>query len=324
MIPYSFNQILFFFYVYCFIGWIIESTWVSSHQKKFVNRGFMRGPFIPIYGFGAITLLLSSITILQWPVAVFFSGMFAASVLEYFTGAAMEAIFKVRYWDYSKNKFNLNGHICLFTSLCWGFLSLVMNYFLHKPIETLCFSMGDTLVNYVTGAITIYFIVDLTLSFKAAFDLRDLIIAMDKAKEELRIMQKRLDVMIAYANEGASEQLDKVQDKISSITESVGDKVDVIGVRLEDLSASVEEKMRTLKTAMEEKPLAYAEGIRTEYHELVARFKIKSEEHYGLSKFTDFYRRGIFLGNPDIVSTKFRENVESVKKFVTEKRNRQD
>lgn len=324
MIPYSFSQILFFFFVYCFFGWIIESTWVSSHQKKFVNRGFMRGPFIPIYGFGAITLLLSSAAILQWPVAVFFAGMVAASILEYFTGAAMEAIFKVRYWDYSDKPFNLNGHICLFTSVCWGLLSIGMNYFVHKPIEKLCFMMSDKVLYYVTGVISIYFIVDLTLSFKAAFDLRDLIIAMDKAKEELRIMQKRLDVMLAYANEGANEQLDKVQDKISAISGNVTEKMDVFGDRLEDLSASVEEKMRSLKTAMEEKPLAYAENIRTEYHELVARFKVKNEEHYGLSKFTDFYKRGIFLGNPDIVSVKFKDNVESIKKFVTEKRNRQD
>lgn len=330
MIPYSFTQILFFFYVYCFFGWIIESTWVSAHQKKFVNRGFMRGPFIPIYGFGAITLLLSSAPALEWQInvtlkvaAVFFIGTVAASILEYFTGAAMEAIFKVRYWDYSSKKFNLNGHICLFNSLCWGFLSVGMNFFVHKPIASLAEKLGQNVVGYVTGAISIYFIVDLTLSFKAAFDLRDLIIHVEKAKEELRIMQMRLDVMIAYAGDDVSHQIDKMQDKLSSITESVIEKKDNIGDKLEDLSNSVEEKLRALKVAMEEKPAVYAENIRTEYHELLARFTVKSEDHYGISRFSDFYKRGIFTGNPGIASKKFKDSVESIKKIVTEKRNKE-
>ena len=70
MIPYNFTELLFFFFIYCFIGWIIESTYVSLHEKKFVNRGFMHGPFIPIYGFGAMALLLVGTPLLKWPVAV--------------------------------------------------------------------------------------------------------------------------------------------------------------------------------------------------------------------------------------------------------------
>ena len=128
---------MFFFFTYCFLGWIIESTWVSLHQKRFVNRGFLRGPFIPIYGCGAMTLVLVGTPLLKWPVAVFFGGMISASILEYFTGAAMEAIFKVRYWDYSDKPLNLNGHICAFTSVCWGGLSLLVDYVIQdytKPM----------------------------------------------------------------------------------------------------------------------------------------------------------------------------------------------
>ena len=144
---YDLNRLLFFFFIYCFFGWIIESTYVSIHEKKLTNRGFMRGPVIPIYGCGAMTLLFASAPLIKWPVAVFFAGMFAASLLEYITGAVMEAVFKVRYWDYSNEKFNLNGYICLWTSVVWGLLSLAMNYVIHKPIESLSYMLTEYQLN---------------------------------------------------------------------------------------------------------------------------------------------------------------------------------
>lgn len=97
---------LLFFYIYCFIGWCIESTFVSVKQKKFVNRGFMRGPFLPLYGSGAVLMLYVSIPVRNNLLMTFLAGCIAATILEYVTGVAMEALFKVRYWDYSDQSFN--------------------------------------------------------------------------------------------------------------------------------------------------------------------------------------------------------------------------
>ncbi|MCR5280093.1 MAG: putative ABC transporter permease [Lachnospiraceae bacterium] len=264
MIPYNINQLLFFFFIYCFIGWIIESTYVSWHEHKLTNRGFMRGPVIPIYGCGAMTLLLVSFPLLKWPVAVFFAGMFAASLMEYITGAIMEAVFKVRYWDYSTEKFNLNGYICLWTSVVWGLLSLALNYFLHKPIEALCFMLTDKELRLITQPIAVLFIVDLTLSFKAAFDIRAVIVYAEKAKNEIRLLQKRMDVVIACAEADMNEQKAKIAAGIDSIQNSISD-------RFEDLTK-------------------------------------------------DFYKRGLFLGNPTIMSRKFKDTVDSVKTYVAERK----
>lgn len=304
MIPYTTTQLMFFFFVYCFIGWIIESTWVSSHQKKFVNRGFMRGPFIPIYGFGAMALLITGTLLIKWPIAVFFGGLIVASVLEYFTGAAMEAIFKVRYWDYTGKFMNINGHVCLFTSLCWGALACGEVYFMHKPIEKLSVLMGEKVLNLVTMVIAIYFIVDVTLSFKAAFDMRDLIIKMEKAKDELRIMQKRLDVMLAYADVSMDEFVAESKEKA------------------EELAKSVEDRMEKLMKAMEEMPSAFAENVREEFSELKEKYNESKATHFGFTKFKDFYKRGIILGNPTMVSKKFKDSFESIKDYVTEKKSK--
>lgn len=93
---------------------------MSVLKARWVNRGFMRGPFLPIYGSGAIVVLVFTLPFRTNAVRVFFAGMISATILEYFTGVAMEKLFHVRYWDYSNQRFNLNGHICVTSSLAWG------------------------------------------------------------------------------------------------------------------------------------------------------------------------------------------------------------
>lgn len=301
MFPYSLLQLLFFFFCYCFIGWIIESSWVSLHKHRFVNRGFMRGPFIPIYGFGAMALLIVGTLLIKWPVAVFFGGLLTASVLEFFTGMAMEAIFKVRYWDYSDKPFNIKGHVCLFTSICWGLLAVVEVYFLHKPLEHLSQIFTGTELELITYGLSVYFGCDLSLSFKAAFDLRDIIIKMEEAREDLRLMQKRLDVILAYAKEDAD---DFIEERID---------------RVEDIADNIEARFNELRRRIETKPSEYAEDIREEFEELREKLRAHRLSHFGFTEFKDRYKRRLLLGNPTMMSKKFKFDLERIKEFVDKK-----
>ena len=180
---YTISQWVLFFLVYCFFGWCIESTFVSCRTRKLDNRGFLNGPVIPIYGFGAIAILFATLPVRTHPVAVFFLGMLAASVLEYFTGMAMEAIFKVRYWDYSDNFMNLNGHICLFTSLCWGALSVVLVEWIHRGVERVILGLPDSVSQLLSLILSGIFLADLAVSLKTALDLRKLLEQLDIAIE---------------------------------------------------------------------------------------------------------------------------------------------
>ena len=105
------------------------------------NRGFMRGPFLPLYGSGAIMMLVVSIPFQGSIALTYVAGCVGATVLEYVTGVTMEALFKVRYWDYSNQKFNFQGHVCLGTSLSWGFLTILMTEVVHVPIEKFVLSI---------------------------------------------------------------------------------------------------------------------------------------------------------------------------------------
>ena len=98
---YTVHQWVLLFYLYCFMGWIWESCYVSLKNHKWVNRGFLKGPLLPIYGSGAIVVLISTLVVQKNLVLVFIIGMIAATILEYITGALMEKLFHVRYWDYT-------------------------------------------------------------------------------------------------------------------------------------------------------------------------------------------------------------------------------
>ena len=144
MTQYSFLQVIMFFFAYCFLGWIWETGYVSIREHKFVNRGFLHGPLIPIYGFGAMAILFATLPVKDNLWLVFICGMFGASALELVTGCTMEAIFHVRYWDYTNIPTNIKGYISLPTSIVWGLFSILMIKFIHKPIEHAVLSLSQT------------------------------------------------------------------------------------------------------------------------------------------------------------------------------------
>ena len=112
MLGYTWIQWAFFFFFYSFFGWCFESAYVSLKQKRLVNRGFIHGPFLPLYGTGGVMMLVVSSPFRDNLLLTFVAGCIGATVLEYVTGVAMEALFKVRYWDYSHKKLNFQGQIC--------------------------------------------------------------------------------------------------------------------------------------------------------------------------------------------------------------------
>ena len=201
MYVYSLGQWLLFFFFYCFCGWVWESCYVSARQRRWVNRGFLHGPLLPIYGFGAVIILLATIPVRHSPALVFLLGTLAATALEYVTGAAMEALFKVRYWDYSRQPFNLRGYICLTSSVAWGFFSILLVRFLHPPVEDAVLALPAFAADLLSLALTVAFTADTVRSVQAALDLREILIRLTEENEDLRRIAKRVEVISAFAEE---------------------------------------------------------------------------------------------------------------------------
>ena len=198
---YSAGQWVLLFFFYCFCGWVWESCYVSVCQRRWVNRGFLRGPLLPIYGSGAIIILFATLPVAGNLWLVWLLGMLAATALEYVTGDVMERLFKVRYWDYSKQKFNLNGHICLSSSIAWGFFSILLVRFLHPPVGRLLADVPAWLVDPAAIVLTAVFSADVVRSVQDALDLKEILTRVTEENEDLRRLAKRAEVAAAFAED---------------------------------------------------------------------------------------------------------------------------
>ena len=198
---YTTGQWVLLFFFYCFCGWVWESCYVSLRQRRWVNRGFLHGPLLPIYGSGAIIILFVTLPVEEDLRLVWLLGMLAATALEYVTGAVMERLFQVRYWDYSNQKCNLHGYICLSSSIAWGFFSIFLVRFLHPPVGRLLADVPAWLVDPAAIVFTAAFTVDVVRSVQDALDLKEVLIRVAEENEDLRRLAKRAEVAAAFAED---------------------------------------------------------------------------------------------------------------------------
>ena len=154
-----------FFLLYSFIGWLIEVIYTFAVKRKFVNRGFLIGPYCPIYGSGLILILVLLKDVNVDFVAKFFMIAVIASILEYITSYVMEKLFNARWWDYSNDKFNINGRVCLETFLEFGLIGSLGLYYVHPFISNIIYSFSDTVVYILFFIFFIMFITDNIISY---------------------------------------------------------------------------------------------------------------------------------------------------------------
>ena len=193
---YTQTQWIMMFYFYCVAGWVWETLYVSIRKKQWINRGFLYGPWLPIYGTGAILILFTTLPFAESSFLIFLIGMISATALEYVTGAVMEHIFHMRYWDYSEEPLNLNGHICLKVSVAWGFFSLFLVRVLHPPVDHGVRLVSGWLQDVLSILLTILFSVDVTKSVQDALDLKALLIKMTDSNDFLNRLDSKFDSLV--------------------------------------------------------------------------------------------------------------------------------
>lgn len=261
MYAYQWYQWLLFFYFYCFAGWIFESTYVSLKVRRPVNRGFLRLPLLPLYGTGAVMMLFVSLPIQDNLVLVYFSGVAAATVLEYVTGWAMERLFKVRYWDYSNQRFNVNGYICLSSSIAWGFLTLLLTEVLHKPVERLVLGISTGTAMGLACAVSVMFAADTVESFRAALDLGRALEMVTRMKGDLEELQLQLALLKGQLRDQTSERVQIAQEETA--------------MRVAELKASVAARMNGMRGTA---PLRALEATAAVIAEVKAEAALRLEE----------------------------------------------
>ena len=151
--------------IYSFFGWAIETTGELIKSKKFVNRGFLLGPICPIYGVGAVLITLFLNRYYDDIFAIFGLSAILCGFLEYMTSLLMEKLFKARWWDYSNQKFNINGRICLETITLFAIAGVIIIRFLSPTFLKLIGLVPNNISLYVSIILFIIFLVDISISF---------------------------------------------------------------------------------------------------------------------------------------------------------------
>lgn len=297
---YTIQQWLLYFYVYCFLGWVFESCYVSFRKKQWVNRGFLHGPFLPIYGSGAVMMLFVSEPFKDNLILTYFAGVAGATLLELVTGAAMEALLKVRYWDYSNQKYNYKGYICLSSSVAWGFLTILMNEVFHPAILyvlAIVPKMADEIFVWVVSA---GLAVDLCISVRDAINLRNILIGMENVRKEVVILRKRADVVIAVLDQEWREYVKN---------HPAVERMDEIGKEIELRLAKMKEMAELPKLPERQK---------LEMLDVKERIGKLKERNFRLKRRGTGNVRMLIKGNPTMISPKYADAFNQLKGYVAD------
>ena len=185
------------FFIYAVLGYIIEVIYVSITEKRFaINRGFLVGPYLPIFAVGALSLVMLLQKYKEDLVVLFIMSVVICSVIEFFTSYLMEKMFHLRWWDYSQNRFNLDGRICLFNSTAFGVAGVLGVRYLNPFFSGMIDKMSNT-TTIVIGLILIFILfVDTIISNIAIFKLKidtSLFIRKDATTKVREEVMKSLD-----------------------------------------------------------------------------------------------------------------------------------
>lgn len=160
------------FFIYSVIGWIMEIGLCLFNEKKIKNRGFLLGPYCPIYGCGCL-LLTFFLSKYENDILVLFGlSIIICSVLEYVTSWIMEKLFKMRWWDYTQMKFNINGRICLETMVPFAVLGVIIIKYTNPFFLSLINKMSHTALIIVSIILMSIIVVDIIISCNVIFNLK--------------------------------------------------------------------------------------------------------------------------------------------------------
>ncbi len=185
-------EVITYFIIYSFLGWLMESIVRSICEKKLINTGFLRGPFCPIYGIGAIIMILFFGGLDDKPIFLFCVATILLTLWEYIGGVILEKLFNTKYWDYSDHKFNFQGRICLTNSIYWGILGVLFVKLIHPFIKEMISKVDQGLLNYVIAVLFVVLITDTVTSIIKVKNMSATLEKIEKINQEIKEKLKEI------------------------------------------------------------------------------------------------------------------------------------
>ena len=335
IMPQNFYELVWIFIIYAFIGWCTEVSYAALDTGKFVNRGFLNGPYCPIYGCGVV-IVVAILTPLKENLLILFAGSFLlTSVLEYITGYILEKVFHNKWWDYSDKPFNIKGYVCLKFSIYWGlactFIMDIIHPIIYAAIRFIPFVLGVVLLSIIMCVFAADCIITVTTILKFNKRLK----VMDEMAASIHRLSDEIGENIYENVTDVIEKSEKFQkthvelmDKISETKENIyglpqtaKDKLaETTGAakdKLSETKESISELPQTAKNKLAEKAENYAASREEKKRELALEEK-KRERAELMERYEKLYEEKSFgfqrlmKAFPDMKS---RDNNETLEKF---------
>jgi len=274
MLP--FTEMAFYFMIYAFLGWCTEVAFAVMKSGKFVNRGFLNGPYCPIYGFGVLLIILCLTPLQHNLPALFLGSCTITTLLEYLTGAALEKLFHTRWWDYSQMPFNIHGHVCLLFSVIWGLACTFIMRIIHPLIAAMYASLPPPAVIAIISVLGTVMLLDAVATIIAVRSMTRQLQHISDLAAELRQLSDELgenisehaldakawwDTRIQPKLEALDARADQYRDDMTDALEDLRGKIDDISEAVDTRRAGYREKLDLLEDKWDEKQAAYRDRL---------------------------------------------------------------
>lgn len=260
--PQTFYEVLWIFIIYAFIGWCTEVSYAALDRGIFVNRGFLNGPYCPVYGCGVLIVIVI-LTPLKGNLLILFLGSFLlTSVLEYITGYILEKVFRNKWWDYSDKPFNIRGYVCLKFSILWGlactFIMLVLHPIIFRFIHIIPKILGIGILIILMTAFFADCIVTVTTILKFNKRLK----VMGEIADKLKVISNEI-------GENIYENVSEAIEKRENFTETHEELLNDIAQKKDKFTENVENSYQKLNNSVQQS----IENRKAEYEELNKRYR---------------------------------------------------
>lgn len=299
--PQNFYELIWIFVVYAFLGWCTEVSYAALDTGTFVNRGFLNGPYCPIYGFGVV-IVVSILTPLKENLLILFLGsVILTTALEFLTGFLLEKVFHNKWWDYTDKPFNIKGYICLKFSVYWGLACTFIMDILHPIIYDTILWIPHTVGMILISVFMMIFLVDGLITISTILKLNRHLKIMDEMAAAIHRLSDEI-------GENIYENISDVIEKSETFHENhagLSDRLSETRMAILQLPENAKNKLTETTDAARERYVEKIEQKKHEYVELIAKYqKLSETKHYGFRRLVEAF--------PDMIS---RDNNETLQKL---------
>ena len=295
-----FPELFLSFLAYSFLGWVCESIYCSIGQKKLVNRGFLTGPLCPVYGFGAMAVLLFLRPFKDNVVELFFAGMLLTSVIEYITAYLLEKLFAAKWWDYSTYRFNIHGRVCLRNSLMFGALSVFAARCVDPRVQGMIQSLPYWLEITFSSVFAVLLVTDLTLTVHTILKLNGTLKQIQQLVE-----QTKLDTA-EYLRQNHLELQQKMEQGMLDWELGKMELKDYLEDRKSERAERREERRRELLSKLTDEQREALDRLENHIHEVSGR--------------NNLLRRRLLEAFPNMHSTRYEQGLQRIRAEIRHRR----